>query len=476
MRLFPGLQLLPSSLRCTRHFYARLYSIDAPGVARGQSGSEKRLLNRSGNEILPVPTINAVGAAEEGISEFANELERDKVHLYRLARMPHYQRNVAEIDAFIEGMLGKYPPNMHLFNIVLYARITLNHVKGMKHILDLVNSNGLVSNEITYNNLIGYYRNNGRPEDAEAMLTQMVANKRKPSRFTYTTLVSAFSKTDIGKAREYFDKMKNSEEPSRQPDVFAYNTMVGAYMKNGQFGQADALVKEMGQAGVSANFITFKIIIEGLLKSRFADDAWKMYNGLLVDCKEMSKADFVEIHTAFVKASCYGEAMEIFHEMERRFDQLDSRTVYPALMYTIKKTDSGTFQKLVKKHILDIHIAYKFQLLLHSVESRTNWPPLLYSVVASNTCADAHEQTKRGTRLQHNLSDCPQETISTVTIPTVNLVPRTYFRTDMVPNRIPMHAPTELPMRAPIWKRCQQSFISHTQMPDQAGDGCRSQG
>jgi pentatricopeptide repeat protein len=182
--------------------------------------------------------------------------------------------------------------------------------------------------------------------------------------------VSAFSKTDIGKAREYFDTMKSSEEPNQQPDVFAYNTMIGAYMTNGQFGQADALVKEMGQAGISANFITFKIIIEGLLKSRFTDDAWKMYTGLLVDCKEMSKTDFAEIHIAFVKAFCFREAMEIFHEMERRFDKLDSRTVYPALMYAIKKKDSDLFQRLAKKYVTGNEEVYGKVLPLLVAECR----------------------------------------------------------------------------------------------------------
>lgn len=294
--------------------------------------------------------------------EVNNELEVSKLALYRLIRQSSSSRDMDAIEKMVADMLTKFPPCMHLYNILLYARIMLNHTKGMSHIFHLIEEQGFRFNAITYNHLISYYRNSNSPEEAEAILLQMEENRCKPTRVTYTTLISAFAKKDIDKAKKYFDMMCSSSLKDVRPDQFSYNTMIGAYAVNGKFSEADSLVKEMNQKGIKPDYITYKIIIEALLKNKRTQDAWKIYSVLLTDSPEMKKEDYVELLLAFQKAMCHKESMHIFDELERRYGRVSPSVVVPVISQCIKAGDIPRIKSLLFKQVTGREKVYQWAL------------------------------------------------------------------------------------------------------------------
>lgn len=318
----------------------------------------------------------------EALMTQGDRIEKAKVRLYSMARQPYEIRNVQAIQEYIQELLAAFEPSMHLYNVLLNTRIMLNDVNGIHELMKLIQKHGLKFNVFTYNLLIAYYRNSACPEEAERLAEQMQACGLQPNRYTFTTLITAFGKKNISKSQSYFEKMKASINPADLPDIYAYNAMIGAYMYHFDFKSADSLVQEMGIVGIAPNFVTYKILIEGLLKGKRRAEAWQIFEAALPELeksRDISMADFSEICSAFWASGCSQEALKILCRMEKSFEKIHSRCVAPALFFSISIEDSELFLRLLKRHVLPN--AHDYRVVIPKLLAKSQEAPMTLDVI-----------------------------------------------------------------------------------------------
>lgn len=92
-------------------------------------------------------------------------------------------------------------------------------------------------------------------------LDEMLLAGISPNEHTYTTIMHGYASVgDIGKAFEYFSKLKNE---GLELDVFTYEALLKACCKSGRMQSALAVTKEMSQQGISRNTFVYNILIDG---------------------------------------------------------------------------------------------------------------------------------------------------------------------------------------------------------------------
>lgn len=282
------------------------------------------------------------------------KLEGAKAKLYQQIRRPGTPLNRTLVEQMLKQIHRDFPPCMHVFNIILHARIMLNDREEITRTLRTIKEAGLELNAISYNLLMGYYRNMGHPEEAERLLERMIAAGMRPSRVTYTTLVTAFAPWDMVKARRYFDIMRNSSHPKTQPDIFAYNAMLRGHLLRGELAEADRLFASMRVGGIQPNGITYKILIEGLLKGKRVTPAWELYKAAQASPEEslFNQADLAELSQRFWLDGEPEQALEIMTKID--LNQL-SRPLWgclsSALQHAMEAQDRDRSLQLLEQYV-----------------------------------------------------------------------------------------------------------------------------
>lgn len=305
------------------------------------------------------------GRTREYTGAMGEALERDKVKLYRMVFQSPRTRSLQAIRERMERMEKAYPPSMHLFNILLKSMIWLNDREGIRAILEKIRQAGLAFNLITFNLMIGYYRDQECAREAERLLWVMYKAGIKPSVYTFTTLISAFSRSDLRKCQEYWEQAR-----TLGPDIYAYNAIIGAYAQHGDLSMADRLVEELQAVGLIANFVTYKILLEGLTKAMRLEDAMRLYERLLSDCNELRMGDYSEVARCFWRAGGRSEALRIYKDMERIFGHMDYHGIINSLNVALLQRDEGEAEKIFDRYIPSHAKKYEYALkrLIHMVE------------------------------------------------------------------------------------------------------------
>lgn len=280
-------------------------------------------------------------------------IEAEKLVLYGMIREAAAVRSRARVEERIAGMLREIAPCMHLFNVLLRARVMLNDVRGIKETLGLIGAHGLEPNLITYNVLLNYYRNHQLVDEAERLFERMLASGVAPDRYTYTTLLAAFARIDLGRAERYFALMRSSPAKALQPDLFAYNTMIGALAHAGQMERALAACAALRAAGLHPNYVTFKILVGGLVGAGRVEEAWRVYEGSLAASPEMTLRDFAEVFGLFLArpTAHIDKAVAVLGAMRRRFGQPDPRSVVRLVACAARRGEGGFAGELFEEYV-----------------------------------------------------------------------------------------------------------------------------
>lgn len=325
----------------------------------------------------PIGVKMREGRSREYTGAMGEALEKDKVKLYRMVFQSARARNPQVIQERMKQMEGAYPPSMHLYNILLKSMIWLNDREGIRTILEKIKQAGLTFNLITFNLMIGYYRDQECAREAERLLWVMCKAGITPSLYTFTTLISAFSRTDLRKCQEYWEQAR-----SLGPDVYAYNAIIGAYVQHSDLSMADQLVEELQAVGLIANFVTYKILLEGLTKARRLDDAMRLYERLLSHCGELRIGDYSELARCFWRARGRSEALRIYQDMERIFGHMDYYGVVNSLSVALlhggdKEEAKRIFDRYIPSHAKKYEYALKRLIRMMEEEGAGEKPVLL---------------------------------------------------------------------------------------------------
>ena len=98
-------------------------------------------------------------------------------------------------------------------------------------------------------------------DKAVKTLDEMMLAGISPNEHTYTTIMHGYASVgDIGKAFEYFSKLKNE---GLELDVYTYEALLKACCKSGRMQSALAVTKEMSNRGILRNTFVYNILIDG---------------------------------------------------------------------------------------------------------------------------------------------------------------------------------------------------------------------
>ncbi len=135
----------------------------------------------------------------------------------------------------------------------------------------------------------------------------MKEKRISPNAQTYSYLIRAYARTDnIDEARALIASY-SSEGGSILP--FAYASMVSSFFKRGDVASAEGILKEMSNAGVTADFRVYNALISGYVSQNMLKEARDVLNkmGSLVVMMLQS------LRTSFVQTKCVKWQFSLSH-------------------------------------------------------------------------------------------------------------------------------------------------------------------
>ena len=280
----------------------------------------KNILHRPQKALSPIARMakngfstshTSIAMKSELTQEEISKLEKMKDELYYLASRNVKKRNVAQIKSALEDMHKSFKPCIHVFNIELKTQIMLNDSHSIKAVIDAFAAHGLKPNNITYNLLITYYRNNGRINDALRLFEKMRSSGLSPDRFAYTTLISGMAKKGrIQEAEKLFEEMKCN--PNIHTDVQAYNAMLLAYLKVNQLEKVQELLESFSKLGIQEDFVTYKMKVIFYILRNQPEKAMSIFLESIKPFKGAEADDFLELVRHFLFKGHLMQALDIF--------------------------------------------------------------------------------------------------------------------------------------------------------------------
>jgi pentatricopeptide repeat protein len=155
-------------------------------------------------------------------------------------------------------------------------------------LVPLMQDRGMKPTVVTYTALIDACSNNGQWQEALELLNKMLAAGIEPDVASYNSAIDACSCTG-----EWQVAVKLLREMQQQqllvPNISTYNRVINACQNGGNWQLAIDLVVELQAAGLEANGITYKCVIEALYAANQHEKAEELY-------AEMFKQGLIQSH------------------------------------------------------------------------------------------------------------------------------------------------------------------------------------
>jgi pentatricopeptide repeat protein len=121
-----------------------------------------------------------------------------------------------------------------------------------------------------------------RAWEVKAIYEEMINNGISPNQFTYETVLEAYCSGDVGcadEAIEIFQDMKSSG--TCHPDSFTYTSLISMYSRTGKVSEAEAMLNEMMNCGFEPNILVLTSLTSCYGKAKRTDDVVRIFNQLL---------------------------------------------------------------------------------------------------------------------------------------------------------------------------------------------------
>ncbi|VAH88227.1 unnamed protein product [Triticum turgidum subsp. durum] len=203
---------------------------------------------------------------------------------------------------------------------VIKVHSTSGNFDGALNVFEEMKAVGVKPNLVVYNTVLDAMGRAMRPWVVKTIHREMVSQKVQPNRATYCCLLQAYTRArygedamivyrktkdevmdidvvlynmllsmcaDIGyvdEAEEIFRDMKSSMDTKCKPDSWTYSSMVTLYSCTGNVPGAEAILKEMAEAGFKPNIFILTSLIRCYGKAGCTDDVVRSF-GMLEDLK-----------------------------------------------------------------------------------------------------------------------------------------------------------------------------------------------
>ncbi|XP_050879424.1 LOW QUALITY PROTEIN: pentatricopeptide repeat-containing protein At5g39980, chloroplastic [Lathyrus oleraceus] len=175
-----------------------------------------------------------------------------------LSREPDWQRSIAILDWMNEK--ARYSPSLSAYNVVLRNVLRAKQWHFAHGLFDEMRQKGLSPDRYTYSTLITCFSKQGLFDSSFFWLQQMERDKISGDLVLYSNLIEFARKLcDYSKAISIFNTLKASANIA--PDLIAYNTMICVFGKAKLLREARLLLQEMREKGVSPNTASYSTLL-----------------------------------------------------------------------------------------------------------------------------------------------------------------------------------------------------------------------
>ncbi|KAI3718596.1 hypothetical protein L6452_19474 [Arctium lappa] len=171
-------------------------------------------------------------------------------------------------------------PNLVCYNTMLDAMGRGRRPWQVKTIYQQILSSGLTPGWATYAALLRAYGKARYGDDAMNVYKEMKAKGMELNNVLYNTLLSMCA--DVGfvdEAVEIFEDMKRSKDC--QPDSWTFSSLITIFSCCGKVSEAEAMLKEMFEAGFEPNIYVLTSLIQCYGKSNRTDDVVRTFDQII---------------------------------------------------------------------------------------------------------------------------------------------------------------------------------------------------
>ncbi|XP_057849445.2 small ribosomal subunit protein mS80 (rPPR6)-like [Cryptomeria japonica] len=175
-----------------------------------------------------------------------------------------------------------------------------------------------------YSTIVRTFCNNEQIEEAQALLSKLVADGPHPDHATYNSIVTALCKAErLEEAMSLLERM-----PTRQlkSDIYAFNVIMASFSRAGKMEEACDVYSKAKQSYINKiPFITCKILIDGFCKLGDTKKAYQYFS----EIKNSGHSPNRDLYTKLIRAHVI-QALD-WHMAEMLLQEMENRGFQPSL-------------------------------------------------------------------------------------------------------------------------------------------------
>jgi pentatricopeptide repeat protein len=227
--------------------------------------------------------------------------------------------------------------NLFIANTILSGYVKDQQLEIAEKFLQVMKSDGIVPNVVSYNILISGYAKDGNMKRARTWFERLKKAELVPTDSTFNTLINGFmNDRDLENAMEMFSQMKSS---GIKPNQKTFAILIDGAFKNGDFERALSIAQEMKELGVVADDFIRNVLINGLSKAGLVNRADEVLASLNQTSSTTAAPDLISYGTvmaAYNREKNYSRVVKLYEEMQAKGIALDD-TAYCIVMNAFAK-------------------------------------------------------------------------------------------------------------------------------------------
>ncbi|CAA0810642.1 Pentatricopeptide repeat-containing protein -mitochondrial [Striga hermonthica] len=234
--------------------------------------------------------------------------------------------------------------NVFTYNNLLSWFCQMGRIDDADRILGKMVARGIEPSVVSYNNMILGNCRKGNMDVASKLLSEMIARNLKANVITYSILIDGyFRKGEAEKATGLFDKMVSL---GIMPNDFTHNTVINGLCKSGQTRIAKDRMEKFVSIGFNPTCMTYNSLIDGFMKEGDVNSALSVYKEIFGAGLVPNVVTYTTLIDGLCKMKDIDLALKMQAEMQKRGVEMDVKAYNALIGAFSQRKDMKTAREL----------------------------------------------------------------------------------------------------------------------------------